>query len=80
MPPEYGKRNDFVISHEMENACNQIGGRLGIDLGPFFDYYEFKVKKCKFTWFLEMAVYRAWAEYCGRLRFRKDFYGLRCFD
>lgn len=47
VPPEFGKRTDFVLSVEMEDACNQIGGRYGIDLSGFYQYYAVKVSKCK---------------------------------
>ena len=48
VPQEIGKRNDFVHSVEMIDACNQIGDTLGVDLQEFSQYYTIKIAKRKF--------------------------------
>ncbi len=39
LPAEYRNRNDYVMENEMETACNQIGGRYGIDLDELYIYF-----------------------------------------
>lgn len=43
VPKEFKKRNDFVTPSEMQEACNEIGGRYGFDLKNFNLYYSAKV-------------------------------------
>jgi hypothetical protein len=47
VPPEFGKRNDFVLTSEMKEACIGVGRAWGISLDEFYAYFKASVEQCK---------------------------------
>jgi len=44
VPPEFGKRNDFVLTSEMKEACRGVGRVWGMSLDEFYAYFQASIE------------------------------------
>jgi len=49
VPQEFGKRNDFVVTSEMEQACKEVGRAWEMSLDEFYAYFKASIEQCKNT-------------------------------